>query len=584
MTRPRQGRRVAFVKDDAPTAIGDKIAGLRFTLEPAHGGSVLIDFVSLKPRRLALAFAKALRVMGEPGGGLGARSTIKQHACAYRTFFDYLTETGARVRGPEDLSASHIDGFESWLEARGLKPIHRHTVLAKPILALRTIDAETPALLASDLRQRLSFTSARPMGRSTPRDAYSPFVARQLREAARADIAAIARRVGSGPVSADEAGGEQALLDEAHAIIARDGAIGHLHRIIHRVYVLRHRARAGQLNLVTHLHGRHYLVAADLIPFLVLLSIETGLESECLKTLRADCLRHPKAGTIEIHYLKRRARGAEHKHIRVRDAGPATPGGVIRMVLALTTQARHFLPSDSLWVFWRDGALRDAILQPRETIDAWTARHDIRDDDGAPLYLTLSRLRKTHKALWYLKSQGEIARFAVGHTPEVAARHYADIPSLRPVHEATIASAFQEAHDSALKLRVVTPRQETALRRKRRAAVALDAAQDVWLAGCTGFTTSPFAPAGSPCPHAAWACLECPNAIITAAKLPALIAFLDFIESERAGLSAAAWRAKFGQAHARITQQILPKFPKTIVARAQSAPRPHLHLPIEVRG
>ena len=35
-----------------------------------------------------------------------------------------------------------------------------------------------------------------------------------------------------------------------------------------------------------------------------------------------------------------------------------------------------------------------------------------------------------------------LARFAVGHTPEVAARHYADLPSLRPLHEATIAKAL----------------------------------------------------------------------------------------------------------------------------------------------
>lgn len=584
MTRPRKGARVVFARDDTSAAVGDKIAALRFTIEPPHGGAVLIDFVDLKPRRLALAFAKMLRLMSEPGGGLGARSTVKQHACAYRKFFTYLADMAPRLRGPEDLRAAHIDGFESWLEGRGLKPIHRHTVLAKPLLALRAIDAETPSLLALDLKQRLSFTSARPLGRSTPRDAYSPFVARQLRDAARHSIASIARRIGSGPARAAEAGGEQALLDEAHAVIARDGAIGHTHRLVHRLYVLRHRAQATQLALMTLLHGRHYLTSPDLVPFLVLLSIETGLEIECLKALKFDCLRNPKAGTIEIHYLKRRARGAEFKHIRVRDAGPTTPGGVIRSVLAVTERARRFHPSDSLWVFWRDGALRDAILQPRETIDAWTARHAIRDDDGAPLYLTLSRLRKTHKALWYLKTQGEIARFAVGHTPEVAVRHYADIPSLRPVHEAAVASAFQEAHDSALKIRLVTPRQETALRRKRRDAAALDDVQDVWLAGCSGFTKSPFAPAGAPCPHAAWACLECPNAIITAAKLPALIAFLEFIESERAGLPQAAWRAKFGQAHARITQQILPQFPNAVVARAKAAPRPHLHLPIEVTG
>lgn len=584
MTRPRKGARVVFAEDDMPTPAPDAIAGLRFIIEPAHGGDVSIDFVELRPRRLALAFAKALRMMSEPGGGLGARSTVKQHASAYRIFFAYLAEAAPRIRGPEDLRALHVDGFESWLEAHGLKPIHRHTVLAKPLQALRVLDVESPSLLALDLKQRLSFTSARPLGRSTPRDAYSPLVARRLRDAARADIAAITRRVGSGPISAAEVGADQALLDEAHAIIARDGVLGYKHRFVQSLHRIRRKRGAPLFNLLTHSHERHYLGAADLVPFLVLLSIETGLEIECLKALKADCLRHPKAGTVEIHYLKRRARGAEFKHIRVRDAGPMTPGGLIRTVLALTMQARRFHPSDSLWIYWAQGRLRGEILQPKWTLNAWIKHHDIRDDDGKRITLVLSRLRKTHKALWYLKSQGEIARFAVGHTPEVAVRHYADIPSLRPVHEAAVISAFQDAHDAALRLRVVTPREETALRRKRRSAATLDDAQDVWLAACTGFTKSPFAPAGAPCPHAAWACLECPNAIITAAKLPALFAFLDFIERERAGLSGPEWRAKFGQAHARIAQQILPQFPKAVLAKAKAGPLPSLHLPIEITG
>ncbi|MBL8537050.1 MAG: hypothetical protein JNM59_06565 [Hyphomonadaceae bacterium] len=583
MTRARKGARVVFDKDDAAAASDDKVAGLRFTIEPSHGGAALIDLVDLRPRRLALAFARALRLLAQPGGGLGARSTIKQHVCAYRTFFQYLAEIGARVRGPEDLRASHIDRFESWLEAAGKSPIHRHILTAKPLQALRTLDADTPLLLSADLKQRLTYTSARPLGRSTPRDAYSPFVARQLREAARADIAGVMRRVGAGPPSIPGVDRPD-LLSAAHEIIAREGAISHTHPHLQRLYQLRYKAHASFVMLVPLLAGRQYMLASDVVPFLVLLSIETGLEIECLKTLKVDCLRDPKAGTIAIHYLKRRARGSELKHIRVSDGGPMTPGGLIRTVLRLTAQARRFLPGDGLWIFWVQGRLRDVIHHPQWQVDAWIKRRDIRDDDGKPLCLLLSRLRKTHKALWYLKSQGEIARFAVGHTPEVAVRHYADIPSLRPIHEATVVSAFQDAHDSALKVRVVTPRAEKTLRRKRRDAATLDDAQDVWLAGCAGFTKSPFAPAGVPCPHAAWACLECPNAIITAQKLPALFAFLDFIESERAGLSASAWRAKFGQAHARITEQILPKFPKTVVAKARSAPRPHLHLPIEVTG
>lgn len=301
--------------------------------------------------------------------------------------------------------------------------------------------------------------------------------------------------------------------------------------------------------------------------------------------LSADCLRNPRAGTIEIHYIKHRARGSELKHLRVRDGGPLTPGGLIRAAIKLTERARSFLKSEHLWLYHLEGAIRDHPTLLLYAVPEWIKRHDIRDDNDQPLHLQLSQLRKTHKALWYLKSQGEIARFAVGHTPEVAARHYADIPSLRPLHEATLESAFQDVHDSALgQPRIITPDEEAAEHAAGPIeAMALGAAQEVWLARCSGFTASPFAPAGSPCPHAAWACLECPNAIITAAKLPAILGFLDFIEAERAGLSAPAWRAKFGQTHARITTQVLPRFSDTVLADARAQAPPSLHLPIELR-
>lgn len=85
---------------------------------------------------------------------------------------------------------------------------------------------------------------------------------------------------------------------------------------------------------------------------------------------------------------------------------------------------------ESLWVYHYKGRgqLRSGIDHPHQLVDNWVAGHGIVDDDRRPLHLILSRLRKTHKALWYLKTEGHMARFAVGHTPEIAARHYADIP------------------------------------------------------------------------------------------------------------------------------------------------------------
>ncbi len=73
--------------------------------------------------------------------------------------------------------------------------------------------------------------------------------------------------------------------------------------------------------------------------------------------------------------------------------------------------------------------------------------------------------------------------------------------------------------------------------------------------------------------------------MITARKLPAILAFLAFIEGERAGLSHADWKLKFGRVHARITCQVLPAFSDTVIADARrAAAADELYLPPEARA
>jgi hypothetical protein len=575
--RPRKGHSVAFRLENGVAARvpSDSILGLRFTIEAAYGGRVLVDLVDLQPRRLVIAFAGALRRAAEPGGSIGAASVVKQHIQGYRRFFTYLCAHAPIVDGPEDLRAEHIDGFHTDLEARGLTPIHRHTILAKTINALRGVRPDT---LDPVLRRRLAYTSSQPVGRSRPRDAYSPFVARQLRDAAKADVAHIIRRLQNGPVMEGDAVLRR-VTATVHGIIAEQGRIGHDHPAFKSLYFMRLRRSASVSRLIEDVHGRHYLTAADLPPFIVLLSLETGLEIECCKALTIDCLRNASAGVVDIAYVKRRARGAEHKTIKVRDGGVATPGGLIRRVVVATAAARRHHSSQGLWVHHRWGALTDHFGHSRETIDAWTQRHGIVDDDGRPLRLVPSRLRKTHKALWYLKTEGHMARFAIGHTRQIAARHYADVPSLRPLHEAAAADAFTEAVARSAPI-VLTPAREDAWRRAPQhvyglvqsdhIAALLNGDQDVWLASCASFYHSPLGEPGSPCPQPFWGCLDCSNAVITTRKLPAILAFLTFIEAQREAMTAADWRLKFGRAHARITTQVLPMFSEADIAQARA--------------
>jgi len=591
--RPRKGTAVRFAVADGavPPHAGDPVLGLRFNIEARYGGTVEVDLVRERPRAIAVAFAGALRRQSELGGSLGARSTIKQHLAAYLRFFAYLREHST-AKTPAYLRADDLDGYEHFLETGGMTPIHRHTVLAKAILALRSIDADQPGLLDEGLRRRLSYTSAQSAGRSRPRDAYSPFVARKLRDAARGDIARIFQRIGKPLDEDDHYPNLRRVTDEANARIVASGRLSSADRIFQHLYCMRLRRGLPVSNLSEDLHARFHLRAMDIPPLLTFLSLETGLEIECCKALTINCLQNPRPGTIEIAYEKRRARGAEHKHICVRDGGIGTPGGLIRKLIEATAFTRQFVQSDNLWLYYYTGPtqLRAGIKHPHELVDRWIAGHGIVDDNDEPLRLVLSRLRKTHKALWYLKTEGHMTRFAIGHTPEIAARHYADIPSLRPLHEATIADAFLEVVTAAAPI-ILTPADEESWRQcdaapeehEERDGI-LRGEQDVWLAACSGFDRSPFGAQGAPCPQPFWGCLECRNAVITVRKLPAIIAFQRFIEEQRASLSASDWAMKFGRAHARIIGQVLPAFPESMIVAARREAEVHmLYLPPEAR-
>lgn len=99
-------------------------------IEARYGGT--LELTPKHPRPFAISFCRGSAPAVRLGGPLGARSTIKQHFQAYLRFFAYLREHST-AKAPADLRADDIDGYEDFLEAGGMTPIHRHTVLAKAI-------------------------------------------------------------------------------------------------------------------------------------------------------------------------------------------------------------------------------------------------------------------------------------------------------------------------------------------------------------------------------------------------------------------------------------------------------------------
>ncbi len=156
--------------------------------------------------------------------------------------------------------------------------------------------------------------------------------------------------------------------------------------------------------------------------------------------------------------------------MRVRDGGAATPGGLLRLVMRLTLRARRHAGEEDcqkLWIYLQTSAVPQ-VRASSNFLSApfsqrFTARHGILGEDGEPLILHYRRLRKTYKAEFYRLTRGQLPLLASGHSPEVAAAHYADIPALRPVHEAAVADGLTQAFDDAVRLTVLAPQREAEL-------------------------------------------------------------------------------------------------------------------------
>lgn len=594
MTR---GRYAAFpipaVKDEVTPV--QPIEPRRFALTMEDGSAFVVDLTGWPGAAFTTEIAPVVRGRIQRMGPSLVRNSVRQMLRNLQRFWVFLSERGAMPGALKDLTVALIDDYETWLEQHPGGRIHQRHLLAAVIGVLRVGAEENMALLPPLLLPRLRFLGHGPVGGSIPRDAYSGRIAEALRVAARSQILDAQNRIALGenlpphPAEVVACPMMAAHRDAVLAEIAAHGRIATSHPAFKRFVNM-----AGRRKIDIRIEAPHsgfHLVQKDLAAFLILLALETGMEAESLIRLKADCLVNPTKGYVEIAYHKRRARGAEWKRLRVRDGGSRTPGGLIRLALALTERARRHRGSDRLWVLWTVAGLRPASDDGPRDLDRFAADHGLTDDDDKPLHINLSRLRKTQKAEWYRRTGGQMEQFAVGHTVAVAARHYAEIPALAHIHDAALADAFHDALDAAWIVPVESAAPPALLAASDNLMqVHIDNQidphpQDLWLARCGDFFASPFADRGRACPTPFWGCLECRNAVISEAKIPALLAFQAFMAGQRSALSAEDWAVKFGRAFARITHQILPSFPPRAVEAARAADPAEaahpLYLPIE---
>ncbi|MFP5319217.1 MAG: hypothetical protein ACLGI2_13125 [Acidimicrobiia bacterium] len=560
---------------------------LRHTLVCADGVRLTPDFTDLPCPRLVRHLTAALAARLGVGGGHLTMGTVRTYVSAIRAFVPLVAARHPGEAGRFDaagVSAADVDAFEEAQRERFPSDSTTPYFLVGSVVRLLRTAASGRVSLRPDLVDRLDFVANGVKGHVTPRDAYSPAETARLRAACRAEILRVVERL--------------TVVAEQRLALGRE-PVGPGWRVPENVtwHIDRHgpisraelQERQGRLALGfrwADVHRPLYPSHHELVPFLLLFALESGIELEGCKDLRADCLGRAEGGRVEVHYRKRRAGVHQWRTVWVRDAGMYSPGRLIRMVLRLTHRARPHCGSDLLWLaFGGRGGLGPVPMTAGSGVFAeFVARHDLRGDDGRPLRLQPVRLRKTHKAGRYLATQGQLPDFAGGnHTTVVAAEYYAAIEALRPLHEAAIERALRDAVAVARRATVVTAAEEAALAADPEAAsevlgvppaevrAFLGGEQDVWLASCRDFFDSPFGTPGAPCPTPFWSCLSCPNAVLTTRKLPALLSFLAHVVDARRRMPAEQWAATYGEAHRQLVEDVLPRFPPAVVAAARAA-------------
>jgi hypothetical protein len=583
-----RGRRVHFAAaEDIPAsdAAVPSIGPVVFTAQ-LSGSEHVVDLSDLPCPRLVRGLAEALsRTAGDEGTQRTPR-TVNMIAGRVRGFVKFVAATNADVAGSiglADVTPQLLDSYEHKLiERYGQNSKLPYATMVDLIRLLKETLALNPGIFSSNMQARLGFSTTAAKYVMNPLDAYPVPVFEALQAKAMDDVRDIRDRILHGERLANagrdpEAGGW--TVENALWFIARHGPL--TSEDLRRPGMADRFSRIGGIN---YLNNMLFLTIADLVPFQVLLTCLTGIEPECLRQLRADCLVNPARGYVSIAYVKRRAHGHSHRTVRVSDGGALYhPGGVLRLLIRLTARAREILSTDQIWVEGNYQGLRASFARQRtmsQIFDVWLARHRLdrmKERGGEPVRLDLRRLRKTYKSFRYIRSGGVLDDFAEGHTKQVAASHYANVEAHRELHETAVEDGLQEALDVALAPPVVLDCDGTRLDsgaaqlEPDEVRAALSGESDVFLASCRDFYASPYATKkGGGCPVAMWGCLECPNAVFTTRHLPSILTFLDFTEQQREELSVPEWKARYGLAWERIVHGLRPRFTIEQISTAQT--------------
>jgi len=367
----------------------------------------------------------------------------------------------------------------------------------------------------------------------------------------------------------------------------------------------------------------------DIIPFVIMLQIKTGLNLDSILQLERDCIvgKGVSANYERVRYKK--GRGSYEVMERSFNAkGLFSPIGLINAVLYITDRLDNQVSSEDKNLLFlavspksrgKDENVR-ALVGPNTNSYHATSylvnminRVDVKrgnglfmqwglkDRNGNPLKYSSNINRTTYLQQRY-KATGSLAyvshRAAKHHGRNgltTTANNYLTGEHTEHLHNESIRNAQLCALDQCMETKIIATSlsnkeddidliQSTTGTDRESATNVASGKQDVFIAQCKNFYDSPYSKKGMPCSEP-WGCFTCKNAIWTSSILPRLLSFLDFIKDQRKLLGEEDWNNKFGMPWIVITREILPRFGDDKISHARALVEVNpIHQPIMFLG
>jgi hypothetical protein len=332
-----------------------------------------------------------------------AVSTVKGYwHDGMRYFFDFIEAHGPHQ--PDRLKPEHIEHYIDWLAAQGVSYTtqkHRYTITKSVLLALvsRRVIPESAGLF--------------------PANPYP---------------GSNSRKKGATPLSF----GERLRLGEA----LRDDIIA-----IHRGEFRGAQSQA-------------------LVVYALAIAIRCGCNTTPLLEAERDCVNdHPFLPTMKtLRLFKRRGNATQIANLRFsrqdENAISIPMDGVAVLTKALALSAPHVARAkpqhrNRLWLYESEGANAGEVTVLAQNtlnlgIQTLMDRHQLLGDDGQPLSVNLSRLRKTVEMRLFDLSGGDLIATAalMGHDPKVADTHYLACTQQMREDAAFLGEVMPELHRS----------------------------------------------------------------------------------------------------------------------------------------